>query len=93
MKVTITLDDDVAALTRRVRDASGRSLDATINDALRLGLTGMLDVDAEGCVAQREPAAQMRRYRTPSVDLGRCLVESLDDVAEVIAIAEGERLP
>ena len=90
MKVTITLDDDVAALTWRVRGASGRSLDATVNDALRLGLTGMLNVD-EGCVAQREPAAQTRRYRTPSVDLGRCLVGSVDDVAEALAIAEDER--
>ena len=92
MKVTITLDDDVAALTRRVRDASGRGLDATINDALRLGLTGMLNVDAEGRVAQREPAAPMGRYRTPSVDLGPCIVGSVDDVAEVLANAENERI-
>ena len=56
MRVTITLDDDVVALTRRVRDASGRSLDATINDALKLGLTGMPEVDAEGFVAQHAPA-------------------------------------
>ena len=90
MKVTITLDDDVAALTRRVRDASGRSLDATINDALRLGLTGLLEADTEGCAPQREPAPPAQRYRTPSVDLGRCLVENLDDVAEVLASAEGE---
>ena len=90
MRVTITLDDVVVALIRRVREASGRSLDATINDALRLGLTGMLKVDAEGRVAQREPAAPTQRYRTPSVDLGPCLVESLDDVAEVLAGAEGE---
>ena len=29
-------------------------------------------------------------YRTPAVDLGRCRVGSLDDVAEVLAVAEGE---
>lgn len=80
MRTTLTLDDDVVTLTQRVRDASGRSLKATINEALRLGLTGML-----------KPAAPTRRYHTPSVDLGRCLVGSLDDVAEVLANAEDER--
>ena len=81
MRTTLTLDDDVVALTQRVRDASGRSLKATVNEALRLGLTGML-----------KPAEPTRRpYRTPSVDLGRCLVGSLDDVAEVLANAEDDR--
>ena len=79
MRTPLTLDDDVVALTQRVRDASGRSLKATINEALRLGLTGM------------KPAAPTGCYRTPSVDLGRCLVGSLDDVAEVLANAEDER--
>ena len=81
MRTTLTLDDDVVALTQRVRNVSGRSLKATINEALRLGLTGML-----------KPAEPTRRYSTPSVDLGRCLVGSLDDVAEVLANAEDERL-
>ena len=81
MRTTLTLDDDVVALTERVRSASGRSLKATVNEALRLGLTGML-----------KPAGPTRRYRTPSVDLGPCLVGSLDDVAEVLANAEDERL-
>ena len=29
-------------------------------------------------------------YQTRSVDLGRCLIGSIDDTAEVLAIAEGE---
>jgi hypothetical protein len=29
-------------------------------------------------------------YQTRAVDLGRCLIGSIDDVAEVLAIAEGE---
>lgn len=79
MRTTLTLDDDVVALTQRVRNASGRSFKATVNEALRLGLTGML-----------RPAGAKRRYRTPSVDVGPCLVGSLDDVAEALAAAEGE---
>lgn len=30
-------------------------------------------------------------YRTPAVSLGRCLMDSLDDVTEALAIADGER--
>ena len=73
------MDDDVVALAHRVHSASGGSLHATINEALRLGLTGMLKL-----------AGPTRRYRTPSVDLGPCLVGSLDDVVEVLASAEDE---
>ena len=29
-------------------------------------------------------------YRTRSVSLGRCLIGSIDDTAEALAIAEGE---
>ena len=39
-------------------------------------------------VTPSEPPVQ---YQTPTVDLGRCLVGSLDDVVEVLAVAEGER--
>ena len=30
------------------------------------------------------------RFRTRSVDLGRCLLGSVDNVAEVLAVAEGD---
>ena len=80
MRTTLTLDADVAALLRRIRRTNGGSFKAIVNDALRHGLQQM--------VAPRDPPA---RYRTPTVDLGRCLVGSLDDVAEVLAVAEDER--
>ena len=80
MRTTLTLDADVTALLRRIQEAHGRSLKAVVNDALRRGLRQMAN-----------PAAPRARYRTPTVDLGRCLVGSLDDVAEVLAVAEDER--
>lgn len=79
MRTTLTLNDDVVALIERVRNASGRSLKATTNEALRLGLTDML-----------RSAGPTRGYRTRSVDLGPSLVGSLDDVAEVLGSAEDE---
>ena len=80
MRTTLTLDPDVAALLRRVRHAHGSSFKAVVNDALRQGLRQM--------VTPSEPPV---RYQIPTVDLGRCLVGSLDDVVEVLAVAEGER--
>ena len=79
MRTTLTLDPDVAAMARRMQQTSGGSFKAVINDALRLGLRGMV-----------APTGRVDTYSTPTVDLGRCLVGSLDDVAEALAVAEGE---
>ncbi len=80
MRTTLTLDADVTALLQRIQRAHGRSFKAVVNDALRQGLRQM--------VTPTDPPVH---YRTPTVELGRCLVGSLDDVAEVLAVAEGER--
>lgn len=80
MRTTLTLDPDVAALLQRVRHTQGGSFKTVVNDALREGLRHM--------IAPPDPPV---RYRTPPVDLGRCLLGSLDDVAEVLAAGEGER--
>jgi hypothetical protein len=78
MRTTLTLDEDVVAALRRVQAARGMSFKAVVNTALREGL-------------QRLDAPQPRRpYRTPSRSLGRCLIGNMDDVAEVLAIAEGD---
>ena len=82
MRTTLTLDADVAALLRRVRQSRGLSFKAVVNDALRQGLGQMVGA----------PSGPAVRYRTPVVDLGRCRVVSLDDVTEVLAVAEGERI-
>jgi hypothetical protein len=80
VRTTLTLDEDVAVLLERVRKARNQGLKEAINEALRRGLAEM----ARGERPRAKP------YRTPSVSLGRCLVESVDDVAEVLAVAEGD---
>jgi hypothetical protein len=80
MRTTLSLDDDVARLLARLR--RGRSLRGLVNEALRLGL--------------RQLAAPTPRTTPPGTreaDLGRCLMPSVDDVQEVLAVAEGERAP
>ena len=79
MRTTPTLDPDVAALAERMRRVRGQSLKAIVNEALRNGLRAM--------AATPVPASL---YRTPEVDLGRCRMGSLDDIANVLAGVEGE---
>lgn len=79
MRTTLTLEPDVAALAQRMQKAHGCSFKALVNEALRQGLRGM-----------ETPSERSVSYRTPSVDLGQCLVGSIDDVAEALAVAEGE---
>lgn len=78
MRTTLTIDDDVAVLLKRAMAHSKRSLKQEINAALRAGLTA--------------PDAQLRRRktRTRSYDAGECLVGSIDDVSNVLAVIEGE---
>ncbi|HEX6136616.1 MAG TPA: ribbon-helix-helix protein, CopG family [Casimicrobiaceae bacterium] len=80
MRTTITLDKDVAAQIERLRRAKNRSLKEVINATLREGL--------KHTAAARDTRPVSPRTR--SVDLGRCLLENVDDVAEVLSIAEGE---
>lgn len=82
MRTTITIDDDVAVELARVRSQRGESFKRVVNDTLRAGL------------AHAAAAGRPRRpYCTRPVSLGRCKLDSIDDVARVLAIAEGEAHP
>lgn len=82
MRTTLTLDEDVATLLKRILARRRSSLKEVVNQALRDGLRRMIE--------KPRPSAA---YRTPGVDLGRCLVGNIDDVAEVLDIAEGKAFP
>jgi hypothetical protein len=79
MRTTLTLDDDVAARIERLRKTRKASFKEIVNEALREGLKHLA-------------APQERRipFRTEAVDLGRCLIGTVDNVAEVLAVADGE---
>ena len=81
MRTTLTLDKDVAAALERVRRARKASLKTVVNDALRQGLGRM----TSSAAAPHEP------FRTRTLPLGRCLVGSIDNIADVLAIAESDR--
>ena len=79
MRTTLTLDDDVAAALERLRKTRRQKLRDLVNDALRRGLKQMT-----ARPKRREP------FTTKAVSLGRCRTGSIDNVAEVLAIVEGE---
>ena len=81
MRTTLSLDKDVAAQLDRVQRERKASFKEVVNDALRQGLRQMT-----------RPAKRGEPFRTRTVSLGRCLIGSIDDVAEVLAVAEGDRL-
>jgi Ribbon-helix-helix protein, copG family len=79
VRTTLTLDDDVAAALNHLRKSRRGSLRDLVNEALREGLKTLT-----------APPRKRMRFRTRSVDLGRCLLSSVDNVAEVLAVAEDD---
>ena len=79
MRTTLTLDDDVTALLERIGKSRKLSFKAVVNEALRQGLKEMTT-----------PPKRSKPYKTKTVSLGRFLSGSLDDISEVLAVAEGE---
>lgn len=78
-RTTLTLDPDVATELERRRRRRGTTLKREVNELLRLGLS-----------RAAEPEANARRFETRALPLGKPLLESFDDIAEVLAFAEGE---
>ena len=79
MRTTLTLDDDVAAALERLRRARRGTFRDLVNEALREGLKGLTS-----------PPRKRQRFRTRVVDLGRCSFGNVDNVAEVLAVAEDD---
>ncbi len=80
MRTTLSLDKDVAAALERVRRARKASMKSVVNEALRQGL---------GHMAERRPAVR-KPFQTRALPVGRCLIGGVDNIAELLAIAEGE---
>lgn len=79
MRTTLTLDKDVAAQLEQLRKQRGVAFRTLVNDALRQGLLAL--------TIKPKPSG---KFKTNSVSLGRCLIGNVDNVAEVLALAEGE---
>ncbi len=78
MRTTLTLDADVALKARKSAAKLGKSFKEVINAALRVGLDQLL----------KPPDA--KPYRTKARPMGLRQGFSYDNIAELIARAEGE---
>lgn len=76
VRTTLTLDD-VAPLLERARKRLRTSLRQIVNESLREGLARL--------------EAARPRHATTAVSLGRRLLARVDDVADAVAAADGER--
>jgi hypothetical protein len=79
VRTTLTIDDDVAVQLERLRRDRDTGLKQLINEVLRRGLR---DISARS--KKREP------FRTEPIDGVTPLLDNVDNVAEVLAYAEGE---
>jgi len=79
MRTTMTLEKDVAARLDQLARRRREPMKVLVNEALRAGLA----------VLER-PSAPGAPFRTAGFDLGPSLAGSLDNVADVLARAEGE---
>ena len=79
MSTTITLEDDVVASLKRLAKGREMKFKTLLNLVLREGIKSMT-----------RPAQKRELFQTRSVDLGLCRMANVDNVAEVLAVVEGE---
>jgi hypothetical protein len=79
MRTTLTIDKDVAVQLERLRKKRDIGLKEAVNEALRLGLREM-----------KGPQNRPKPFQTRPYDAGTSLLTNVDNVAEVIALLEGE---
>lgn len=80
MRTTVTLEDDLYVLLERRQAERGESFKKVLNDVVRAGLhVDVVESTRSGVTVE-----------VPSFDLGRPLLANMDNIAEVLALAEGE---
>jgi len=78
MRTTIEVDDDLLIRLDSMAQRAKKSRREVFNDLLRRGMEAF---DQTRAATPIRPASR---------DLGRCLLSSFDDVADALAVAEGE---
>ena len=79
MRITINLEDDVAASLKLLGKVRRLKFKALVNLVLREGIRSMMG-----------PVKRRKTFQTRSVDLGPCRTANVDNVGEVLAIADSE---
>ena len=79
MRTTITLDDDVASMINQLKKNENKPFKQIVNELLRAAITG-----------KKSAQKQNKKYSTPVVTESRCLYPNLDNISDILAVAEKE---
>lgn len=77
MRTTVTLNENVSVMLKKLQKEEGLSFKEAVNRALRQGLYRV------------ENASVKEPYRIETFDMGKSFM-NLDNIGEVLAVAEGE---
>ncbi|UCH26529.1 MAG: hypothetical protein JSV66_02460 [Trueperaceae bacterium] len=77
MRTTLTLDNDVSIMLKKLQEEQGLSFKEAVNQALRQGLY------------QLQAPSRQKPYEGRAFSMGKCHL-NLDKIAEVLAVIEGE---
>lgn len=80
MRTTLTLDDDVALQLEALRRRRKIAFKVAVNDALRAGLAALESTTSE----------RRARYVIKPMSLGTPMLPNVDNIADLLALAEGE---
>jgi hypothetical protein len=79
MRTTLTLDDDVARMLEMLQKEEKKSFKQLVNEILRMGIMQKKSTDP------KKP-----QYVTPELQAGTCKYPDLDNIADILAVAEEE---
>ena len=73
------MDDDVSAMIQKLQTRKGISFKQIVNDLLRKGL-----------LSDWKTGESKEQYSTPELSAGKCCFPDLDNVADILSVAETE---
>ncbi len=81
MRTTLTLDDDTYNELKELCRERNEKFRSVLNEALRAGLLAL----------SQEPGPRSEKpYRTKPVSLGEPRLPNIDNISEVLSVAEGD---
>lgn len=79
MRTTLSLDDDVALMIKQLQKKEEKPFKQIVNELLRIGLA-----------QKKAPVKEKQQYSTPELKPGPSRYADLDNIGEILAVAETE---
>jgi hypothetical protein len=79
MRTTLALDEDVAVMIKQLQKKEEKPFKQIVNELLRIGLA-----------QKKAPVKPKKEYSTPELHTGPSRYADLDNIGEILAVAETE---